>query len=161
VTAPASRKGVPGIRLHRSHSLDAQDTTNHQGIPTTTMHRTLLDIAAQVPIHHLERALAQAERLQLYDQKAIEAVIQRANGHRATKRLQEAIAGDPQFTRGELEALMNKLVRDHGLLRPIFNVSLDAPDHPGLEVDCYFPTHRLVVETDGWGHPPHPPGVRR
>jgi hypothetical protein len=106
VTAPASRKGVPGIRLHRSHSLDAQDTTNHQGIPTTTMHRTLLDIAAQVPIHHLERALAQAERLQLYDQKAIEAVIQRANGHRATKRLHEAIAGDPQFTCGELEALM-------------------------------------------------------
>jgi hypothetical protein len=81
VTAPASRKGVPGIRLHRSHSIDAQDTTNHQGILTTTMHRTLLDIAAQVPIHHLERALAQAERLQLYDQKAIEAVIQRANGH--------------------------------------------------------------------------------
>ena len=37
VTAPASRKGVPGIRLHRSHSLDAQDTTDHQGIPTTTV----------------------------------------------------------------------------------------------------------------------------
>jgi hypothetical protein len=28
--------------------------------------------------------------------------------------------------------------------------SLDAPDHPGLEVDCYFPTHRLVVGTDSW-----------
>jgi hypothetical protein len=150
VTAPASRKGVPGIRLHRSHSLDAQDTTNHQGIPTTTVHRTLLDIAAHVPQHHLERALAQAERLQLYDHKAIEAVIARANGHRGTKRLSKAIAGDPQFTRGELEARMRKLVRDHGLPRPSFNVSLDAPDHPGLEVDCYFPTHRLVVETDGW-----------
>jgi predicted transcriptional regulator of viral defense system len=48
VTAPASRKGAPGIRLHRSHSLDAQDTINRQGIPTTTVHRTLLDIAAQV-----------------------------------------------------------------------------------------------------------------
>jgi hypothetical protein len=67
VTALASRQGVPGIRLHRSRSLDAQDTTNHQGIPTTTVHRTLLDIAAHVPEHHLERALAQAERLQLYD----------------------------------------------------------------------------------------------
>jgi Transcriptional regulator, AbiEi antitoxin/Protein of unknown function (DUF559) len=150
VTAPTSRKGVPGIRLHRSHSLDAQDATNHQGIPTTSIARTLLDIAAQVPQHHLERALAQAERLQLYDHKAIEAVIQRANGHRGTKTLSEAIAGDPQFTRGELEARMRKLVRDHGLPRPSFNVSLDAPDHPGLEVDCYFPTHRLVVETDGW-----------
>jgi hypothetical protein len=150
VTAPASRKGAAGIRLHRSHSLDAQDTTNHQGIPTTTVHRTLLDIAAQVPIHHLERALAQAERLQLYDHRAITETIARANGHRGTKRLSQAIAGDPQFTRGELEARMRELVRDHGLPRPSFNVSLDAPDHPGLEVDCYFPTHRLVVETDGW-----------
>jgi hypothetical protein len=32
VTAPACRDGVPGIRLYRSRSLDAQDTTNHQGI---------------------------------------------------------------------------------------------------------------------------------
>jgi predicted transcriptional regulator of viral defense system len=62
VTAPASRKGAAGIRLHRSHSLEARDTTNHQGMPTTTLARTLLDIAAQVPEHHLERALAQAER---------------------------------------------------------------------------------------------------
>ena len=147
---PRVRKGVPGIRLHRSHSLDAQDTTNHQGIPTTTLARTLLDIAAQVPSHHLERALAQAERLQLYDHRAIESVIERSNGHRGTRRLATAIQDDPQFTRGELEARMRKLVRDHGLPRPSFNVSLDAPDHPGLEVDCYFPTHRLVVETDGW-----------
>ena len=34
--------------------------------------------------------------------------------------------------------------------RPLSNHTLDAPDHPGLEVDAYFPTHRLVVETDGW-----------
>jgi predicted transcriptional regulator of viral defense system len=150
VTAPASRAGAPGIRLHRSHSLDAQDTTDRGGIPTTTVHRTLLDIAAQVPQHHLERALAQAERLQLYDHRALEDLLARANGHRGTKRLSQAIQGDPQFTRGELEARMRELVRDHGLPRPSFNVSLDAPDHPGLEVDCYFPTHRLVVETDGW-----------
>jgi hypothetical protein len=25
-----------------------------------------------------------------------------------------------------------------------------TPDHPGLEVDCYFPAHRVVIETDGW-----------
>ena len=23
------------------------------------------------------------------------------------------------------------------------------PDHPHLEVDCYFPTHDVVIETDG------------
>ena len=31
VTAPASRRRVPGIRLHRSRCLDAQDTTHHHG----------------------------------------------------------------------------------------------------------------------------------
>jgi hypothetical protein len=150
VTAPASRKGVPGIRLHRSHSLDAQDTTNHQGIPITTVHRTLLDIAAQVPSHHLERALAQAERLQLYDHRAITETIARGNGHRGTKTLTTAIQDDPQFTRGELEALMNKLAHDHGLPQPKSNYALDVSDHPGLEADFYFPEYRLVVETDGW-----------
>ena len=139
VTAPASRKGVPGIRLHRSRSLGAKDTTNHQGIPATTLARTLLDIAAQVPQHHLERALAQAERLQLYDYRAITETIARANGHHGTKRLSQAIQGDPQFTRGELEALMNKLARDYGLPQPECNTSVVAHDHESYEIDCYFP----------------------
>ena len=150
VTAPASRRGVPGIRLHRSRSLDAQDTSSHEGIPTTTVHRTLLDIAADAPDHHLERALAQAERLQLYDHTAITDTIARANGHRGTKRLAQAIKSDPQWTRGELEVRMRKLARDHGLPRPLSNHSLAAPDHPRLEADFYFPTHHLVIETDGW-----------
>jgi hypothetical protein len=126
------------------------DTTSHEGIPTTTVHRTLLDIAAQVPDHHLERALAQAERLQLYDHRATTDAIARANGHRGTKRLTDAIAADPQFTRGELEARMRKLARDHGLPQPECNSCLDAPDHHALEADFYFPAHRLVIETDGW-----------
>jgi very-short-patch-repair endonuclease len=45
---------------------------------------------------------------------------------------------------------MLRLVRAHNLPKPEFNTSLDAPDHPGIEVDCHFATHRLVVETDGW-----------
>jgi len=130
VTAPASRQGVPGIRLHRSRSLDAQDTTGHQGIRITTVHRTLLDIAADAPDHHLERALAQAERLQLYDHRAVEDVIARANGHRGTARLAHAIRSDPQFTRSELEARMRKLVRKHALPQPRFNDTLDAPGPP-------------------------------
>jgi predicted transcriptional regulator of viral defense system len=150
VTAPATRSGAPGIRLHRTRSLDAQDTTSHHGIPITTVHRMLLDIAADVPARDLERALAQAERLELYDHRAIEGVIERSNGQRGTKRLAQAIADDPQFTRSELEARMRRLARKLGLPKPEFNATLDAPDHPGIEVDCYFRAHRLVVETDGW-----------
>jgi hypothetical protein len=60
------------------------------------------------------------------------------------------VADDPQFTRSELEALMRRLARKLDLPKPELNITLDAPDHPGIEVDCYLPTHRLVVETDGW-----------
>jgi len=48
VTAPVTRAGRPGIRLHRARSLDARDTTRHEGIPITTVPRTLLDLAATV-----------------------------------------------------------------------------------------------------------------
>src|SRR3954464_7273913 len=82
VTMPRTRRRVPGIDLHRSRSLDARDTASHEGIPITTVARTLLDLAAAVPESRLERALAQAERLQLYDHRAITDVIARANGHR-------------------------------------------------------------------------------
>jgi predicted transcriptional regulator of viral defense system len=39
VTAPATRRGAPGIRLHRSRSLDARNKDVHQGIPVTTVAR--------------------------------------------------------------------------------------------------------------------------
>ena len=43
-----------------------------------------------------------------------------------------------------------KLVRRAGLTDPLGNFILDAPDHPRLEVDFYFPAHNLVIELDGW-----------
>ncbi|HEX7300526.1 MAG TPA: DUF559 domain-containing protein [Solirubrobacteraceae bacterium] len=150
VTASPSRRGVPGIRLHRSRSLIARDTTSHEGIPVTTIPRTLLDLAAIVAAHRLERALAQAERLRLYDGKAIEDVIGRANGHRGTTALTRATAREPKFTRSDLEAWFLALVREAGLDEPEVNFSLTAPDHPRIEVDFCWPSHRLIVELDGW-----------
>jgi very-short-patch-repair endonuclease len=149
-TAPASRRGAPAIRLHRSRSLIARDTTTHQGIPITTIARTLLDLAATIKPHRLERALAQAERLQLYDHRAIEALLATANGHRGKPLLAQATAREPKFTRSELEAWFLTLVRDAGLDEPEVNLTLTAPDHPRLEVDFCWPSHRLIVELDGW-----------
>ena len=104
VAAPRSRDGVPGIRLHRPRCLDDRDTTTHEGIPITTIARTLLDLAATVRPDRLERALAQAERLQLYDHRAITDVLERSNGHRGTGALARATAQEPKLTRSELEA---------------------------------------------------------
>ena len=150
VTATASKAGAPGIRLHRTRSLDARDTTIHRGIPITTLAKTFLDLAASSPKNHLEHALGQALRNQVYDHRAITDVLDRHHGLRGTKALRKATADDPAFTRGELERRFRALCRRAGLPQPLSNVDVaDADNHPH-EVDFFFPAHRLVVETDGW-----------
>jgi Protein of unknown function (DUF559) len=150
VTAPRGRHGAPGIRLHRSRSLDAQDTTSHEGIPITTVHRTLLDLAAQARGGELERALAQAERLQRYDHRAIADVIARSNGHRGTEVLAQATRHEPKWTRNEWEADFLQLLRDAGLPEPLTNEAFDAPEHGHCEPDYHWPSQRVIVEIDGW-----------
>jgi hypothetical protein len=153
VTTARGRHGATGIRLHRSRSLDAQDTTTHEGIPITTVHRTLLDLAATARPHQLERALAQAMYLELYDQRAIDGVIARSNGHRGTGALARATARPVQVTKSAWEVRMLGLVRRAGLPEPICNKPLHAPDHGECKPDFHWPAHDLIVETDGWeGH---------
>jgi predicted transcriptional regulator of viral defense system len=150
VTAPRTRAGDAKIRLHRSRSLDARDTTTHQGIPITSVPRTLLDLAATVKPDRLERALARAEHLELYDHRAITELLARANGHRGQKALTEATALDPKLTKSEWEVRMLRLVRTAALPEPIVNQPFDAPDHGECKPDFHWPSHRLIVETDGW-----------
>jgi hypothetical protein len=150
VTAPRTRAGDAKIRLHHSRSLIAGDTTTHQGIPITSVARTLLDLAATIRPDRLERALAQAEHLQLYDHRAITELLARATGHRGQKALAEATALDPKLTKSDWESRMLRLVRTAALPEPLVNLPFDAPDYGECKPDFHWPSHRLIVETDGW-----------
>jgi very-short-patch-repair endonuclease len=150
VTAPRGRHGAPTIRLHRTRSLDARDTTTHQGIPTTTVHRTMLDVAAIAHDGELERAVAQAERLRLYDHQEIQAVLQRANGHTGVGLLRRATSRTPRWTRNEWEAAFRTLLRHAGLPEPRTNEAFHAPGHGHCEPDYHWPEHRVIVELDGF-----------
>jgi predicted transcriptional regulator of viral defense system len=150
ITTPRTRAGNAKIRLHRSRSLIARDTTTHQGIPITSVPRTLLDLAATANPDRLERALAQAEHLELYDHRAITELLARANGHRGQNALTAAIALEPKLTKSEWEIRLLKLVRAAALPEPLVNLPLDAPDYGECKPDFHWPSHRLIVETDGW-----------
>jgi hypothetical protein len=150
VTSPHGRHAIPGVRRHQARSLIARDTTTHRGIPITSVPRTLLDLAAVVRPDRLERALAQAERMQLYDHAGVTDVIGRTIGHGGGRALAHATAREPKLTRSELEVQFLGLTRQAGLPEPCVNPVLDALDHGPCEVDFYWPSHRLVVETDGF-----------
>jgi hypothetical protein len=117
------------------------------GVPTTTVARTLLDLAATCRRSIVDRALEAAERRRILDLADVRAVLARNRGRRGVATLRDAVerlhpaTGD---TRSRLEALALRLVTDHGLPQPAVNVLVD-----GKEVDLLWPHDRLVAELDG------------
>jgi predicted transcriptional regulator of viral defense system len=81
-----------GINVHRSTTLTTADVTTIDGIPCTTLARTILDLAGVVAQRDLERALEQAEMLQKLDARALEDQLER-------NRTPTRPAGAPSATR--------------------------------------------------------------
>ncbi len=142
----------PGVRPHRTRSLVAHEVTDVHGVPTTTVARTALDVAASEPRPRLERLLAQADRLGIYDLRALEAVIDRHPGHHGAGALSALIAAVPLLTRSELEALLLEVARAHGVGPPISDHPIHLPRGGPITVDFAFPGARLIVEADSWQH---------
>jgi very-short-patch-repair endonuclease len=146
ITVPGARRARRGIRLHRA-SLPADETTVHHGIPTTTVPRTLLDLGAVVQRDELRSAMRRAEQLRLTDRLWLGDLVERyprKPGIRAVKAiLEEARRGLP-MVRSELEERFQAFLINAGLPLPKTNVVIE-----GMEVDCVWPEHRLIVELDG------------
>jgi very-short-patch-repair endonuclease len=134
----------PGLRIHRTRSLDLRDVARHNGIPVTTPARTLLDLADELPDKGLRRAVRQAQALQLTNVRLIADVLTRANGRHGARRLAALISDGPAPTRSELEDLVLELVLRGGLQRPQINRRLG-----GVYPDLRWPEQRLTVECDG------------
>jgi very-short-patch-repair endonuclease len=147
VRTPGGRAKRPGLRIHRTPTLRADEITEHQGIRVTTPARTLLDLAATLSRRALERALDEAEIKELYDLASLDAMARTHAGERGAAQLTQALAhdGEPTLTDSELEELMRALCDEHHLPRPKQQAWV-----AGLRVDFFFAAARLVVETDGY-----------
>jgi hypothetical protein len=146
VTTSRRCRGRPHIVLHRSRLLHPEDGAVRDGIPVTSVARTLLDLAKVVRPEQLDRALEAAERLALFDLSAVKRLIARSHGRHGLRALNAAL-GDyrtPAFTRSELERRFLDVCEQAGLPRPAANLFI-----AGAEVDMSWPDHRLVVELDG------------
>ncbi len=148
VTVPRRARRRPGMRVHQARALDPRDTTSVQGIPVTSIPRTLLDLAGILPPTQLQRAYGKAERLRVLDVRAIEQLLDRSNGRRAVATLRDLVAYDPSHAAeasSELELRFLDLIREAGLPPPQVNVLVE-----GFVVDAYWPSARLVVELQGY-----------
>jgi Transcriptional regulator, AbiEi antitoxin len=146
VTTP-DRASPRGIRVHRVRRLHPDDVALIDGVPVTSVARTLLDLADVLPLRQLIRAIEQAERLQLFDLNAINALIARSKGRR-TKTLQDAVAAvtaEPPRTNSDWERDLLDLCDDHDIPRPELNVLVN-----GYEVDALWRMKKMIVELDSY-----------
>ncbi len=78
----ASYRKASGICIHRARRLHPDDITEHDGIPVTSVARTLVDLTDLLASDRILRAIREAEFLKLLDHDALNAAVQRARGRR-------------------------------------------------------------------------------
>ena len=139
-TGGRARRGA--MIVHRS-PLSEEEMTVHDGVPVTTVVRTLIDLADVLPRRALERAIDEAAYLRL-DLAGLEPRRGRRGYGVLTRVLAEHEAG-ATWTRSDLEERMLALCRRSSLPTPEVNARVE-----GYEVDFVWRNARLVVETDGW-----------
>ena len=152
VTSPRrTGRGRRGIDVHSGAILEPHDVIVVDGIPCTTVARTLLDLAEVTKRRQVERACDRAEMLELFDLVAIADQLERASGRRGAPALR-AIVDDRLratiLTRSELEECFLELCRASSLPQPQVNVWI-ALEPTGYEADFLWPQQRLVAELDG------------
>jgi very-short-patch-repair endonuclease len=142
-----TRRGGPGLRLHRVREMHPDDRTVIGGIPVTSLPKTLLGLAEDLPLRRVERAFEQAERLRILDVRAVQALIQRSGGFRGVAVLRAVVAAAYELpdTQSELEHRFAALCRRYRLPLPALNVAIGP-----YVVDALWAAQRLIVELDGY-----------
>jgi very-short-patch-repair endonuclease len=147
VVIPGSvRRRRPGIRVHRRSGLAPSDQRIVQGIPVTDPISTLVDLATRVPEWRVERAINEADRLDLVDPEVLRVAIDSLSRRPGIGRLKRLL--DRQtFCDTGLERRFLSIVRSAKLSGPETQAWVN-----GYRVDFYWPRIGLVVETDGLRH---------
>jgi hypothetical protein len=136
-----------GVLAFRSSTLDG-NVESLNGIPITTVSRTLLDIACHISDRALARALREAVRLKLVSVDALAEFVGGVRGRRGSRRLTNALgrySGLPlERARSGAEVRALEILRDAGSPLPQLNVRI-----AGEEADLSWPSRRVIIEIDG------------
>jgi very-short-patch-repair endonuclease len=152
VTSPTKTRSRGNIRRHFA-ALPADEVTRRDGIPVTTVPRTLFDIAADHPVDVVEHGLRESERLRLYDRLSLEHLLDRYPRRKGSRTVRECLRRRRELPAGAsreaLEARFLAFLDRHRLSRPRLNAWIALGSHR-YQVDCLWPEQRVIVELDGY-----------
>lgn len=145
VVADVDRRRA-GVRVHRRRDLGPEHRREMAAIPVTDPTSTLVDLASCAPEWQVERAINEADRLDLVDPEALRRSVGGLGPRPGMGRMRKLLGLDALTDTG-LERAFLGIVRDAGLPLPETQIYVN-----GYRVDFYWPNLELVVETDGWRH---------
>ena len=138
-------KRRPGIHSRIRPGLPPPQTTTHDRIRVTTPFQTLIDIALELPTNRLERAVNDADKLELIDPETLRIGLDARAGEPGVKPLRTLLDKDTfVLSDTELEVLFRPIAVAAGLPAELTKHVVNE-----YEVDFYWPSLGLVVETDG------------
>lgn len=138
VTTPTERK-VRGLKTRHSAAICRDDAFRWNGIPVTSVSRTLVDLAARLDLEQLARACHEAGVLYNVTPAMVEPLL--AKRPTGAAKLRAVMRGDAKVLLSKLEKRFVERLKEHGLPLPETNRPAG-----GRRVDCRWPDHRLTVE---------------
>jgi very-short-patch-repair endonuclease len=151
VTVPHPSRSTRQIYRHIS-TVPADERTEKEAIPVTTVPRTILDLAATEASNVVEGLLRESEFRRLYDRLSLWDLVDRYPGRRGVGRVRaalERLEEERGRRRSPLEERFASFIRRHRLPPPRFNDRI-VIGGKHFEVDCHWPGTGQIVELDGW-----------
>jgi Transcriptional regulator, AbiEi antitoxin/Protein of unknown function (DUF559) len=135
----------PGLEVRGRTALRPDDIVTRDGIPVTAVARTLVDLATEVDEVAVERAVNEADKRDLIDPEALRLAIESYAGQPGAPLLRELLDKRTfRLSDSDLEIFFRPIAAAAGLFPPLSKQFVN-----GWEVDFYWPSLGLVVETDG------------
>jgi hypothetical protein len=157
---PKWRRSTPEIEFH-SAALPPDEVTTQDGIPITTVTRTLFDLASVLDPVRLLNAIEEAEKRGLAGSLSLPDLLERHRGERGTAVLRDVLRGAGYgVSKGELELAFRRFVADRGLPEPECNGWVDLGDRH-FSPDALWRRERLIVELHSALHHGAPPAITR
>jgi len=155
VTVPHDTRSSKLIRRHVS-AIPPDEQSTEEGIPVTTVPRTIFDLAATEPLGVVKALLREAEFRELHDRLSLWDLVERYPGRRGIRKVKtalEALKDEPIDERkSRLEERLDPFLHRHNLPRPSFNDWILVGEKR-FQVDCLWAGTNEIVELDGWqGH---------
>jgi len=141
--------------VHESKQIDPVDMTIVDGIPVTTVERTLFDLGAVCSPLIVERAIEDAFRRELTTFDALYATLERLgrqgrNGAGVLRRILDEYAADARLTDSDREKMMLQILRRHGLPKPVTQYRIWHNGQDYGRVDAALPQYRIAFEYESY-----------